>query len=126
MKSYGFEEKGGFVQVSEKLRLSLLKEEFKLRKKQPQAWTVQKYRKYANIGIRKKKEKPEFIEEEKELETRLVKEDSIASEKADNAFFKKAEKKAKKARKARNAKAKKAKAKKIKKTKSKSKKAKKR
>ena len=69
------------MQVSERLRLKLLKEEFKLRKKQPQAWTVQKYRKYANIGIRKKKEKPEFIEEEKELEARLLKEDPLKAEK---------------------------------------------
>lgn len=69
------------MQVSERLRLRLLREEFRLRKKQPQAWTVQKYRKYANIGIRKKKEKPEFIEEEKELEARLLKEEPIKIEK---------------------------------------------
>lgn len=62
------------MQISEKLRLQLLKEEFKLRKKQPQAWTVQKYRKYANIGIKKKKEKKEFIEEEKDFEAKLLRE----------------------------------------------------
>lgn len=92
------------MQVSEKLRLQLLKEEFKLRKKQPQAWTVQKYRKYANIGIRKKKEKPEFIEEEKELEARLLKEEEPSrlrkAKKANKKPKKHAIKKAKKARKA--------------------------
>jgi hypothetical protein len=60
------------LQISEKMRMQLLKEEFKLRKKQPQSWTAQKYRKYANIGVKKKKEKPEFIEEERDLEARLM------------------------------------------------------
>ncbi|GEM_PF-808069 len=64
--------KGDVLQISEKLRLKLLQEEFKLRKKQPQAWTVQKYRKYANIGIRKKKEKREFIEEERDFDNKLL------------------------------------------------------
>lgn len=92
------------MQVSEKLRLQLLKEEFKLRKKQPQAWTVQKYRKYANIGVRKKKEKPEFIEEEKELEARLVKEETNAVDKEKKAAKRKRKKKALKPRPARKAK----------------------
>ena len=35
------------VGVDEKLRLKLLKEEQRLRKKQPQPWTKQKYRKWA-------------------------------------------------------------------------------
>mgnify|MGYP001558706425 CR=1 FL=1 len=38
---------------SEALRLKLLKEEFKLRKKQPTAWTKTKFRKYANFRTRK-------------------------------------------------------------------------
>lgn len=45
------------MDVDEALRMQLLAEEFKLRKKQPPAWTRQKYRKYANFGAgRKKKE----------------------------------------------------------------------
>jgi hypothetical protein len=39
----------------EEIRLQLLQEEFKLRKKQPPAWTMQKYRKYANFGANRKK-----------------------------------------------------------------------
>lgn len=38
---------------SEALRLKLLKEEFKLRKKQPTAWTKTKFRKYANFRTKK-------------------------------------------------------------------------
>lgn len=46
--------------IEEEMRLKLLEEEFKLRKKQPEAWTKTKYRKYANFGInRKKKENDE-------------------------------------------------------------------
>lgn len=41
--------------VDEKLRMRLLEEEFKLRKKQPEAWTKTKYRKYANFGLNRKK-----------------------------------------------------------------------
>ncbi len=41
--------------VDEQLRRELLKEEFKLRKKQPEAWTKTKYRKYANFGLNRKK-----------------------------------------------------------------------
>jgi len=37
------------MQVDEKLRLKLLKEEFKLRKMQPTPWTKTKYRAYANF-----------------------------------------------------------------------------
>jgi hypothetical protein len=44
--------------MEEEIRLKLLAEELKLRKKQPEAWTKTKYRKYANFGInRKKKDK---------------------------------------------------------------------
>ena len=39
-----------FLQApSEELRLKLLSQEFKLRKKQPTAWTKTKYRAYANF-----------------------------------------------------------------------------
>ncbi|HLD58393.1 MAG TPA: hypothetical protein VI977_01985 [archaeon] len=41
--------------VDEVLRLKLLEEEFRLRKKQPEAWTKTKYRKYANFGLNRKK-----------------------------------------------------------------------
>ena len=40
---------------AEAIRQQLLAEEFKLRKKQPPAWTMQKYRKYANFGANRKK-----------------------------------------------------------------------
>jgi len=39
----------------EEMRMKLLAEEFKLRKKQPEAWTKTKYRKYANFGVNRKK-----------------------------------------------------------------------
>ena len=39
--------------VSEQMRLKLLKEEFRLRKKQPTAWTKTKYRPYANFRAKK-------------------------------------------------------------------------
>ena len=42
----------GMPKPSEKLRLLLLKEEEKLRKKQPEAWTKTKYRPYANFRTR--------------------------------------------------------------------------
>ncbi len=42
------------LEASEKLREKLLKEEFKLRKKQPEAWTKTKYRPYANFRTKKK------------------------------------------------------------------------
>ena len=41
--------------ADEEARLKLLEEEFKLRKKQPEAWTKTKYRKYANFGINRRK-----------------------------------------------------------------------
>lgn len=44
--------------VSEELRLKLLKEEFSLRKKQPQAWTKTKYRPYANFRTRRAEVNP--------------------------------------------------------------------
>lgn len=40
-------------EATEALRLKLLKEEFRLRKKQPTAWTKTKFRKYANFRTRK-------------------------------------------------------------------------
>ena len=43
------------MDIDENLRMQLLAEEFKLRKKQPPAWTMQKYRKYANFGANRKK-----------------------------------------------------------------------
>jgi len=44
--------------VNEKLRKELLEEEAKLRKKQPPAWTRQKYRKYAEyLNEKAKREK---------------------------------------------------------------------
>lgn len=42
--------------VDEEMRLKLLKEESKLRKKQPEAWTKTKFRKYANFGKNRIKE----------------------------------------------------------------------
>ena len=42
------------VVVDEKLRQKLLQQEFKLRKKQPEAWTKTKYRAYANFKTKKK------------------------------------------------------------------------
>lgn len=45
----------GLNQMDESMRLKLLEEEFKLRKKQPEAWTKTKYRKYANFGLNRKK-----------------------------------------------------------------------
>ncbi len=41
------------MEIDEKLRLKLLEEEFKLREKQPEAWTKTKYRPYANFKTRK-------------------------------------------------------------------------
>jgi len=41
--------------VDEAMRMQLLAEEFKMRKKQPEAWTKTKYRKYANFGLNRKK-----------------------------------------------------------------------
>lgn len=44
--------------IDEGMRAKLLKEEFKLRKKQPTAWTKTKYRKFAMFAFNRKK-KPE-------------------------------------------------------------------
>ncbi len=41
--------------VDEEMRLALLQEEFKMRKKQPEPWTKTKYRKYANFGLNRTK-----------------------------------------------------------------------
>ena len=43
------------VEASEPFRVKLLKQELKMRKKQPEAWTKTKYRKYANFGANRKK-----------------------------------------------------------------------
>ena len=45
--------------VDEEMRMKLLEEEQKLRNKQPPAWTSQKYRKYANFGKNRVKNKEE-------------------------------------------------------------------
>ena len=39
---------------NEKFRQELLAQEFKMRKKQPEAWTKTKYRPYANFRTKKK------------------------------------------------------------------------
>ena len=44
------------VTVDDKLRKKLLKQEFKLRSKQPEAWTKTKYRAYANFKAKRKDE----------------------------------------------------------------------
>ncbi len=49
-----FEELG--IEASEELRQELLSQEFKMRKKQPEAWTKTKYRPYANFRAKKKDE----------------------------------------------------------------------
>ena len=41
------------VSISERMRMKLLREEFKLRAKQPEAWTKTKYRPYANFRTRR-------------------------------------------------------------------------
>ena len=43
----------GILKPSEELRKKLLKEELRLRKKQPEAWTKTKVRKYANFRTRR-------------------------------------------------------------------------
>lgn len=42
-----------FLKPSEALRLKLLEEEQRLRKKQPEAWTKTKFRPYANFKTRR-------------------------------------------------------------------------
>jgi len=44
------------VTVDEKLVKRLLEEEFKMRAKQPEPWTKTKYRPYAKMRVKKKKE----------------------------------------------------------------------
>ena len=44
------------LESSEQFRVKLLKQEFKLRKKQPEAWTKTKYRPYANFRTKKKED----------------------------------------------------------------------
>ena len=44
------------LEPSEDLRKKLLKSEFKLRKKQPEAWTKTKYRPYANFRTKKRED----------------------------------------------------------------------
>ena len=61
-----FEEIG--MEPNEALRQKLLKQEFKMRKKQPEAWTKTKYRPYANFRT-KKKETAEATTETKTVVT---------------------------------------------------------
>ena len=44
------------LESNEQFRLKLLKQELKLRKKQPEAWTKTKYRPYANFRTKKKED----------------------------------------------------------------------
>ena len=48
------------MKPSEELRLKLLKQEFRLRKKQPEAWTKTKFRKYANFRTKKREPQEEI------------------------------------------------------------------
>jgi len=57
--TYGNEVGDMDMNVDDEMRQQLLAEEFKLRKKQPPAWTMQKYRKYANFGANRKKKAEE-------------------------------------------------------------------
>lgn len=70
------------LHISEAMRANLLKEEFKLRKKQPTAWTKTKYRKFAffNTGQKKEKEKI-LIQEEHEIESDQKKKDKLKHDK---------------------------------------------
>ena len=67
------------LHISEEMRAKLLKEEFKLRKKQPTAWTKTKYRKFAFFNTGKKKEEKEkiVIQEEHEIESDQKKKDKL-------------------------------------------------
>lgn len=49
--------------ASEELRLKLLKQELKLRKKQPTAWTKTKFRKYANFRTKKKEVQEQAVQQ---------------------------------------------------------------
>lgn len=44
------------MEANENFRVKLLKQELKMRKKQPEAWTKTKYRPYANFRAKKKEE----------------------------------------------------------------------
>lgn len=57
--------------VSEKMRADLLKQEFKLRKKQPTAWTKTKYRKFAMFAFNRKR-KDETEKEKSDREKKQV------------------------------------------------------
>lgn len=70
------------LHISETMRTNLLKEEFKLRKKQPTAWTKTKYRKFAFFNTGKKKEVEKVhIQEEHEIESDQKKKDKIKNDK---------------------------------------------
>jgi hypothetical protein len=58
-------------EISEKMRAELLKQEFKLRKKQPTAWTKTKYRKFAMFAFNRKK-KDETEQEKSAREKKRV------------------------------------------------------
>jgi hypothetical protein len=67
----------GLKKPTEKMRKEFSKEELAKRKKQPQSWMKQKYRKYATIRentFRKKaaKAKADYIEDEKEIKNELA------------------------------------------------------
>lgn len=80
---------------SEELRKKLLKEELKLRKKQPEHWAKSKYRKYANLQTnKKKKEEAELAKEALEIA------EQIAAKKKEAKAAKKARPKARKKAKA--------------------------
>ena len=59
------------IKPTEELRLKLLQEEFKLRQKQPQAWTKTKYRKFAMFAFNRKK-KDETEQEKSDREKKQV------------------------------------------------------
>ena len=78
---------------SEELRKKLLKEELKLRKKQPEHWAKSKYRKYANLQTnKKKKEEAELAKEALEIAQQ------VAAKKKEDKAVKKAKQAVKKAK----------------------------
>ncbi|MEK6941753.1 MAG: hypothetical protein AABW85_02765 [archaeon] len=60
------------MKPSEELRLKLLKQEFRLRKKQPEAWTKTKFRKYANFRTKRKEPLTEEIQVAKIMEKKVA------------------------------------------------------
>ena len=61
------------MDVDEKLRLSLLSQELKLRSKQPEAWTKTKFRKYANFGRNRGKTVEEILNvEPKKVKKKII------------------------------------------------------